>query len=346
MQPKVSVIVPVYKVERYLDQCVASLVGQTLRDIQVILVDDGSPDRCGVMVDEWAARDPRILAVHRENGGLGPARNTGIEHATGEYLGFVDSDDWVDQDAYETLYDEAQRSGADIVTGGHCDMTNGVATRVKPHPLAGTVLADPEGIRQARLNIFGQPPNNERLEAFPMSVCMSIYRRSMVIASGVRFRSVLSEDIIFNLPIYAAAHAISFVGITAYRYRKDDQASITKTFSPALLDRYEGFFGQLMELARHEDDGGEAALRAQRTMVDYCRLYTGIVADSDLSGTGKRSELRRLTSCDDFERWCRTYPLGYLPPQQRVFHWALLHGHLRCALWLNDLRMFLKRHGH
>ena len=98
-----SIIIPVYKVESYLDECVKSVIGQTFRDIEVILVDDGSPDRCPQMCDEWVEKDNRIKVVHKPNGGLSSARNAGLKVATGEYIGFVDSDDYIDATMYEDL---------------------------------------------------------------------------------------------------------------------------------------------------------------------------------------------------------------------------------------------------
>ena len=94
--PKISVIIPVYKVERYLDACVASVTGQTYTNLEIILVDDGSPDRCPAMCDAWAEKDPRIRVIHRKNGGLSAARNSGLDVCTGDYITFVDSDDRLD----------------------------------------------------------------------------------------------------------------------------------------------------------------------------------------------------------------------------------------------------------
>ena len=98
---KVSVVIPVYKVEKYLPKCIDSLLNQTLRDIEIILVDDGSPDKCGKICDLYAQADDRIKVIHKENGGLSDARNVGMKYATGEYLGFVDSDDYVTPDMFQ-----------------------------------------------------------------------------------------------------------------------------------------------------------------------------------------------------------------------------------------------------
>ena len=105
----VSIIVPVYKVEQYLDRCVQSIVNQTHKNIEIILVDDGSPDNCPAMCDDWAAKDSRIRVIHKENGGLSSARNAGLEMATGAFLQFTDSDDWLEPEMIAYLIDLAEQ---------------------------------------------------------------------------------------------------------------------------------------------------------------------------------------------------------------------------------------------
>lgn len=105
MSALVSIIVPVYKVEKFLDECVQSILNQTYTNLEIILVDDGSPDRCPEMCDEYANRDSRVRVIHQENGGLSSARNAGLEFATGDFIGFVDSDDWIAPEMYEYLVD-------------------------------------------------------------------------------------------------------------------------------------------------------------------------------------------------------------------------------------------------
>lgn len=114
MNETVSVIVPIYKVEKYLGECIRSLIQQTYRNLEIILVDDGSPDSCGEMCDQFAKLDSRIKVIHKENGGLSDARNVGICAATGDYIGFVDSDDYVDSRFYEYLLSLVKKYDADI----------------------------------------------------------------------------------------------------------------------------------------------------------------------------------------------------------------------------------------
>ena len=116
--PLISVIVPIYNVEKYLDRCVESIVNQTYKNLEIILVDDGSPDNCGAMCDSWAEKDSRIKVIHKENGGLSDARNAGMDAATGDLMGFVDSDDYISPDMYQHLYENMLENNSDISACG------------------------------------------------------------------------------------------------------------------------------------------------------------------------------------------------------------------------------------
>lgn len=113
--PQVSVIIPIYNVEKYIDRCVLSVLGQTYTDFECILVDDGSPDNCPMMCDDYEKKDERIRVIHKQNGGLSDARNAGIEIARGEYIFFVDSDDWIHPKTLEVLFDTAKKTNAGYV---------------------------------------------------------------------------------------------------------------------------------------------------------------------------------------------------------------------------------------
>lgn len=117
-KPLISVIVPVYKVEKYLNRCLASIVGQSYDNLEIILVDDGSPDHCPDLCDTWAKKDTRIKVIHKKNGGLSDARNVGIKISTGELIGFVDSDDWIAKDMYQRLYEAMKKNSSDIAACG------------------------------------------------------------------------------------------------------------------------------------------------------------------------------------------------------------------------------------
>jgi glycosyltransferase involved in cell wall biosynthesis len=122
MNPLISVIVPIYNVEAYLPRCLDSIVNQTYQNLEIILVDDGSPDNCGTICDEYANRDSRIRVIHKENGGVSSARNAGLDVMQGDYLTFVDPDDWLSLDAVQVLYDRLVEDGSDMAIGRHTDV--------------------------------------------------------------------------------------------------------------------------------------------------------------------------------------------------------------------------------
>lgn len=117
MMPKISVIVPIYKVEKYIKKCIESILAQTFSDFELLLIDDGSPDSCGKICDMYAMKDHRIKVLHKKNGGLSDARNAGLDVMIGQYVFFVDSDDWIPFDALEVMYTALQRTGAKVATG-------------------------------------------------------------------------------------------------------------------------------------------------------------------------------------------------------------------------------------
>ena len=128
-KPLISVIVPVYNVEKYLGKCVDSILAQTYENLEIILVEDGTRDGCGAICDAYAAKDPRVRVIHKENGGLSSARNAGMDIARGEYFGFVDSDDWIEPETYETLLNLAEKYNADLVSGSRYDVAEPTGER-------------------------------------------------------------------------------------------------------------------------------------------------------------------------------------------------------------------------
>ena len=150
---KISVVVPVYKVEKYLDKCVESILSQSFEDFELILVDDGSPDNCPRMCDAWAEKDSRIKVIHKENGGLSNARNVGVAAAQAGYIAFVDSDDWVEQDFLKTLYEAALYYGADMVQCNYQTVPENGTIAVTS---SGFVIYEKEDIKNTLLEEMSQ----------------------------------------------------------------------------------------------------------------------------------------------------------------------------------------------
>lgn len=344
--PILSVIVPIYKVERYLPKCLDSILGQTLKDIEIICVDDGSPDSSGEIAESYARSHANVKVIHQMNSGLGPARNTGIEHATGDFIAFVDSDDWLESDMYELMYRKAVETGADIVVGGHCDSSENKILCTKKHPLAGTIACGKSQIEPIRLRLYGHAEDDDLTESFPMAVWASIYRRSLIVNNQLRFKAILSEDTIFNLSAYAKSRAIAFTDIVGYRYRKEGQASITSSLSPDLINRYERFVDELCAMAKKEEIFEDVKMRIARTAIDCIRLCAGIIASSNLSYKEKYCWLNELVKSPLQLEYASTLPIEYLPLQQRLFENLLVGEHYRCCIYLLKFREWVKNFRH
>lgn len=323
--PKFSVIVPMYNVKDYLDECVQSIRRQTLKDIEIILVDDGSPDCCGEMAETYAKLDDRIKVIHRANGGLGPARNSGMEIAKGEYIGFVDSDDWIEQDMYERLYSAAVSSNADVVYSGLKAVSHGCVGVVLEHPFAGQTLKGEKEIYRLRKGFYGAPPARVKDEPVLVSANVAGYRRMFAEEHHLRFFAVRSEDKFFNNHACRIADTVTCISGAPYCYRKDDQPSITKTFDRRTIDSFFELFHLLKSMADEEprEFWDECHIREQRCVIDYCRVLIGMIERSSERPEAKRSYIREVINHPTLRCACSGYPWWRLPLQQAFFFLVL-----------------------
>lgn len=218
--PLISVIVPVYKVEPYLRQCLDSLLSQTYENLEIILVDDGSPDNCGVICDEYATKERRIRVIHQENGGVSAARNAGLEAASGAYLGFVDSDDWIEPDMYEHLLLGLLQAQVDISICGHWQ-ENG----------SGRALRGWE--RQEALNTEEAVALLLKDEQMRSYLWDKLYRRELF--QGVRFPvGSTFEDVAVQHRLFTRAKKVFCLPETLYHYRQRSDGIVN---DPALINR-------------------------------------------------------------------------------------------------------------
>lgn len=212
---KISIIIPVYKVEDYLDRCVESAVSQTYRDLEILLVDDGSPDRCPAMCDNWAKRDGRIRVIHKENGGLSSVRNVGIQAATGDFITHLDSDDWLELNAIELLVAEQERTGADVVWG-----------RALMHaPGSNTILGEPHyKNRHEWLLCYSKLTGN-----IVMACWRRIIRRSMLLENDIHaiVGCNYAEDKVQMTQIAYYAKSFSSIDDVVYHYNRLNEGSLT-----------------------------------------------------------------------------------------------------------------------
>lgn len=320
MTPKVSIIVPCYKVEQYLDRCVESLIRQSLDDIEIILVDDGSPDSVPEMCDRWAERDTRIRVVHKKNEGLGMACNSGLEIATGEYVAFVDSDDWVEPETYETMYNSAQKYNAQIVFCGIRRVNEKGEKTAMYRAKTMTVYDTPEKIAAFSLDMIASEPSSPIERRIPMSAKIVLYERKKILENNIRFeneKKFISEDLIFNLDCLSYASCIVEISEIYYNYFIN-QNSITQTFHS---DRFVKIIDLRNELlSRYHDMPADFTNRVNRMTIGYVRKsLCKICLSPQLSENEKKAMVNEICTDSLWEQIRNAYPIKIMPVKHRLF---------------------------
>lgn len=320
--PLVSVIIPVYRVETYLDRCLKSVTGQDYTNLQIILVDDGSPDASGRICDGWAERDSRIQVIHKENEGLGMARNSGIECARGEYLLFVDSDDYIAPEMVGKLMQDLERSGGKVCYSGFVDVDQeGRRTAGKPPE---KLIYEGTAIRNEFLaEAVGALPETSQNCFAGMSACGALYHASFFSEDGIRFQreqKVLCEDLFFNIEICRHVKSVRIVPECFYYYCAN-RDSLTKRYRP---DRYEAAvrMKKLLErklLAGEDGDFGMKQRIDRNYMDNLITCMKQEIVYRKQNGHGFcMGRLREMAGSETTCQALTDYPLSRLGGKQRL----------------------------
>lgn len=324
MNPKISIIVPVYKVEKYLERCVSSLLGQTLQEIEILLIDDASPDRSPKMCDAFRKKDERITVIHKPvNQGLALARNTGIEHARGKYLLFVDSDDFVETEMCRKLYEKAEETGADTVLFSvNYIMGNGKVIDYHTNDGKEEIFKGNEVMEKYFPEVLGAEPSRKTDYNFGMHPGSILLKKSVLTENNIRFiseRTYIYEDMTFLFLYYPHVKKVLVYPEIFYHYCMNE-GSLTTTVDVNRFERVKKMHGYLMEqygsnLLKKEN----LRLRYQRIMLSYIRLC---VMQLPLSLEGYR-KVRMIGRSDFTKDVFRDYPIRKLPLKQRIFAYLL-----------------------
>ncbi|SCL41345.1 Glycosyl transferase family 2 [Micromonospora pallida] len=288
-QPRISVVVPVHGVEAYLATCLDSILAEPYADVEVVAVDDASPDGCGAILDGYAARDPRVRVVHlATNVGLGGARNAGLAQATGEYVWFVDGDDWLPAGSLAAVRERLAATRPDVLIIDHAEVFPG--GRVVPRPSAGALAGHATPLRLA---------DRPHLLRLAQSACTKVVRRGLLDEAALRFRGGWYEDVAYSHPLLMAADRIDVLERVCYHYRQQPQGRITVTRS----DRHFEVFDQYAAVFAAVDAAGgrHDVFRPElfRLMVNHYLVILG--NEARLPDASRREFFRRMVL--DHRRW-------------------------------------------
>ena len=264
--PQISIIVPVYKVEKYLDRCINSILNQTFRDFELILVDDGSPDNCPQMCDRWQEKDSRIRVIHKANGGLSSARNAGLKIAKGDYIGFVDSDDWILPTMYESLYSLIVKYKGDMAVCKH--------TKCKEKEFVPDKKAP---IESPEINIRNR---EEGLKYYFLKDPYSVWNKliSSRIAKGLHFpEGRINEDVWACYYLYCKSEKTIFTNAQLYCYFVNESGITHHAFRRQDLDLLYIWEKVCLDTIKNEPAYSELAQyrcqRANFTLLSKMKIY-------------------------------------------------------------------------
>ena len=284
--PKISVIVPIYKTEKYLTKCIESILAQTYEDLELLLIEDGSPDRCPQICDSFTAKDPRVHVIHKKNGGVSSARNAGLNVAKGDYIAFVDSDDYIEPNMYEKMLAVAEKYNCDVVM---CDC-------VKEYPDYCTAYHHPirsgyYSKEQLRKEYYSHLLIMENVEYPPSISNWTLLWRNTLNTEGMRFEPGIrfSEDLLFGAKLLYNADSFYYLaGENLYHYRMNNQ-SVTHVFKQDKWADYQRLHKKIAKTFSNTDDYDFS------NQIQKCLLFFLYDSVGDIMRTNQLSQSKKIS---------------------------------------------------
>ncbi|MBO5526074.1 MAG: glycosyltransferase family 2 protein [Clostridia bacterium] len=323
---KFSVVLPIYNVEKYLKCCIDSVLNQSYRNLEVILVDDGSPDGCPTLCDEYAEADTRVKVIHKKNAGLGMARNTGIENATGDYICFFDGDDFVDTNLFEVCANELKNEAYDVVAFDISDYKNG---RIAEYPRRkGKTVFKGKEVQSVFLRYMIY--NRDNRERFHDSACNKLYSLNLIRKIGFRYvseREYISEDYFSNLILFHKVNSVLVLPDAFYYYRYND-SSLSHTFNENRFEKtiyqYEQSIIKCDELGYSDEIKRAVALQSMGGLLGAFKL---LLSADHLSEKEKKKKIKEVVLSDRFNGLYKDLLIQGECFSRSVFIWSLKRKH-------------------
>ena len=333
-QPKVSIIVPVYNVEKYLKRCIDSLRSQTLADIEIILVDDSSTDSSLEICKKAAEEDSRIKVIHKVNEGAGLARNAALEVAEGKYIGFADSDDYIDEEMFKTLYEKAEQYNSDLVMSGVLFVDGNMFSKEgecirKTYFDADTQFEKEDELQMLRMGIIGALPEDEDDSKYGMSIWKNLFRHEVIKENKLVFeseREKLSEDALFMVDFISCIKKATGINEAFYNYCRNAD-SISKSYKKDRFSQTLVFMDEVEKRFKKDISPEKYQIYTHRFWQAICRVICSqeimYATDNNIRYAELKKRLKAVCTYPLTEKVLRTYPIGKLPFKQRMFAYGM-----------------------
>ncbi|MBQ9977004.1 MAG: glycosyltransferase [Clostridia bacterium] len=332
--PKVSIIVPVYNVEKYIEKCINSLKNQTLSDIEIILVDDSSTDSSLKLCQKAAEEDARIKVIHKINEGAGMARNAGLEVAKGEYIGFIDSDDFVEENMYETLCAKADEYGSDLILSGILFVDGNMFSETgekesKIYFDADTHFETPESLKELRMGIVGARPEDLDDSKYGMGVVKNLFKNEIIKKNNLAFeseRKMISEDALFMIDYISCIKKATGLPEAFYNYKRNSN-SISKSYKSDRLEKSLIFVNQVEKRFNRDIEPDTYNIYIYRFWQAMCRVLCSqeimYALDNKVKFKDLKKRLKTICTQSLTVNALKKYPINTLPLKQRIFAYAI-----------------------
>lgn len=322
----ISIIIPIHNVSKYLNRCVDSVVNQTYKNIEIILVDDGSKDNSGEMCDKYQEEYSNIKVVHKENAGLGFARNTGLEYVTGKYVIFVDGDDYIQKDMVENLYNDLKKANADTAIGGfrrvYSDREVVVANK-----FVGNVYEGDDVPKEVLVRMVGKKHN--LTDYIEMSVWKVLFSMDIISKYNLKFpseRVFISEDIIFDTEYYRYAKRVVMSGDTGYCYC-DNEGSLTTKYRSNRFELQKTLYLEMVKRMKELNLYNESKQRLMTTFISVTR-YCVKLEQKFANENGKKKAKENIKAiCNDevLQKAFSEYENNLVPIKSRFINNLIIH---------------------
>lgn len=333
-RPKVSIIVPVYNVENYLEKCINSLRNQTLEDIEIILVDDSSKDSSLEICKKMAEEDSRIKVIHKVNEGAGMARNAGLAVARGEYIGFIDSDDFVSEDMYKTLCEKADKYGSDLILSGILFVDGNMFSQAgdrdsKIYFDTDTHFENESSLKELRMGIVGAKPKDADDSKYGMGVVKNLFKNEIIKKNNIAFeseRKMISEDALFMIDYISCIKKATGIPEAFYNYQRNG-ASISKSYKSDRLEKSLVFAEEVEKRFKKDIEPDTYSIYIHRFWQAMCRVLCSqeimYAQDNKVNFKHLKKRLKAVCTQSLTVRALKEYPIKSLPIKQRLFAYAV-----------------------
>ena len=325
-KPLVSIIVPVYNVEDYLEKCLDNLICQTYENIEIILIDDGSTDKSSQICDEYAAKDS-IAVIHKTNEGVSAARNDGLKAANGQLIMFVDSDDWIETDTCEIAVSAMEESGADVVMWSYISENNG---NQSPKTIFGsdTVFEGTDVTEKLHRRLFGLMGEELAHPEYADSLCPvwgKLYKKELIMNNNISFVGLSEigsyEDGLFNIEVFSQIKKAVYLNKCLYHYRKENTSSVTSGYRKDLFEKWQNLF-DLMQKYIHKNNLPSDYQSALNNRIALSILGLGLnIMSCNCSAVKKIKMIKEIIKSERYKKAYKDLCFNYFP-----VHWKLFYG--------------------